>query len=109
MKRSLYAFGIMLMFALATFAQSPSGLKVEDLFRLKRVGDPQISPNGNTIAYTITSYDRDTNKRTNQIWFVPVAGGEARLMAGSSTNDERARWSPDGKQLAFISTRDGAS
>lgn len=113
MKRLITAlsisWAIILVFVVIGHAQTSNGLRVDDLFRIKRVGDPQFSPDGKTIAYSITSYDRDTNKRTNQIWLVPVAGGEPHLMPGSSEKDQRPRWSPDGKQIAFLSTRDGES
>lgn len=109
MNRLFYIVGLILVLSLGAIAQPAQGLKVEDLFRLKRVGDPQISPDGKKVAYVVTSYDRETNKRTNQIYLVNINGGEPQLLHDSSGKDSRPRWSPDGKELAFISSRDGAS
>src|SRR5438874_343581 len=109
MKRSIYVSVLVLALAFIANAQSPSGLKVEDLFRFKRVSDPQISPDGRLVAYSITSYDREKNSRSSQIWIIPADGGEPRQLTSAPRANERPRWSHDGKQIAFISTRDGAS
>lgn len=108
MKKLLSALGLILALAILINAQTP-GLKVNDLFRFKRVSDPQVSPDGKTVSYVVTNYDRETNKRTNHIHLMPISGGESQVLADGSGKDSRPRWSPDGKQLAFISSRDGAS
>lgn len=109
MKRLFSVLALVLALALVASAQAPTGLKVNDLFKFKRVGDPQVSPDGKTVAYVVTTYDRDTNKRTSQIHLVTVADGNIEVLAESSGKEGRPRWSADGKQLAFISSRDGAS
>ena len=62
------------------------------------------------MAYVITDVSLEKNSRNNHIWLVPVAGGKpvpiAPFREGPKT---RPRWSPDGKRLAFVSTRDGRS
>ncbi|MBK7993760.1 MAG: PD40 domain-containing protein [Blastocatellia bacterium] len=109
MKRLFSVLALMLALALVASAQAPTGLKVNDLFKFKRVGDPQVSPDGKTVAYVVTTYDRDTNKRTSQIHLTTVADGSVEVLAESAGKEGRPRWSADGKQLAFISSRDGAS
>jgi dipeptidyl aminopeptidase/acylaminoacyl peptidase len=80
---------------------------IDDLLKVRRVGDPQVSPKGDLVAFIITDMDKVANKGTTQIYVVPLGGGEMRQL----TNDEHAstspRWSPDGEKLAFISARDG--
>lgn len=77
----------------------------EILWKLKRVGDPQLSPDGKWIAYVITVTDFDENKRNSDIWVVSAEGGEPRQMTTSEKSDSSPRWSPDGGRIAFLSSR----
>jgi dipeptidyl aminopeptidase/acylaminoacyl peptidase len=84
-------------------------LTFDDLMMIKRVSDPQISPNGKWLAYTVTVVDKQQNSKDSDLWVVPAAGGEARQITHSPKSDERARWSPDSKRIAYVSTRNGSS
>ena len=90
------------------FAQEPldkRNLTVDDFFEIKRVGDPQISPDGEWVAYTISSSDLKEDKSESRIWMIPSSGGEAIPMTSKGSSASRPRWSPDGKYLSFLSTR----
>ncbi len=89
--------------------QQPSRIfTINDLLMTRRVADPQLSPDGSTVAYTISDTNKSANKRNTQIYLVPLEGGEPRqLTSGASSSSPR--WSPDGKKLAFVSARDGES
>ncbi len=90
-------------------AQTPPPFTVEDMLKLKRLSDPQLSPDGTRIAFVMSDVNLEQNSRANHIWVVPVAGGEpVRLLAGDKTED-RPRWSPDGQSIAFVSARDGSA
>ena len=78
----------------------------KDLISLHRVSEPQISPDGKWIAYSVATPDLEANHSVRDIWVVAAAGGEARQLTRGGS-DMRARWSPDGKKLAFISGRSG--
>ncbi len=78
----------------------------KDLISMHRLSEPQISPDGKWIAYSVATPDLETNHAIHDIWLVPAGGGEARKLTRSGS-DTRPRWSPDGKKLAFISGRDG--
>jgi dipeptidyl aminopeptidase/acylaminoacyl peptidase len=78
----------------------------KDLISLHRVSEPQISPDGKWIAYGVATPDLEANHSVHDIWVVSAAGGEARQLTRGGS-DTRARWSPDGKKLAFISGRSG--
>jgi dipeptidyl aminopeptidase/acylaminoacyl peptidase len=81
----------------------------EDLMKVKRISDPQLSPDGKRIAFVVTEADLDRNKLTPHLWLVPVTGGEPRQLTSGPQSDSRPRWSPDSRELAFISTRSGTS
>jgi len=78
---------------------------VDDYFSLKRVGDPQISPEGKWVAYTVGSSNLKEEKTENQIWMIPVKGGDAIPLTAKESPSFRPRFSPDGKYLAFLSAR----
>jgi dipeptidyl aminopeptidase/acylaminoacyl peptidase len=79
---------------------------VHAMLKLKRISEPRISPDGKTIAFTVTTIDVAQNTKPRQIWVVPVDGGEPRAITREG-NNERPRWAPDSKRIAFISSRGG--
>ncbi|MDE2858681.1 MAG: S9 family peptidase [Chloroflexota bacterium] len=79
-------------------------ITAEDLNRIHYVQDPQISPDGRFVAFVKVSPDPLERGYKRNIWLFPLDGGEAfQLTRGDK--DSRATWSPDGKQLAFVSAR----
>ena len=82
-------------------------LTVDDYFRIKEVGDPQLSPDGKWAAYTIKTASLKDDKNYERIWMVPVSGGAAIPLTADEMTSSHPRWSPDGKFLAFISARGG--
>lgn len=83
-------------------------LSFETFMQIKRVSDPQISPDGTQVAFVVTEMDVNKNRSHSDIWILPMAGGEAVRLTTSPGADSRPRWSPDGKMLAFISSRSGS-
>src|SRR6266536_2997931 len=107
MKR-FFAVSIISLFAVVSlaFAQERR-FTIDDLLKVRRVSDPQVSPKGDLVAFTITDVDRAANKSSTQIYLVPVGGGEVRQLTNDEHSSASPRWSPDGEKLAFISARDG--
>jgi dipeptidyl aminopeptidase/acylaminoacyl peptidase len=66
------------------------------------VSEPQISPDGHTVLYTVTTADLSTNKRMSVTWHVASSGGSARRFPDDTTKATEARWSPDGRRVAYI-------
>jgi dipeptidyl aminopeptidase/acylaminoacyl peptidase len=102
---------LLLVWQGTAFAQAPAGSRftVEEMLKLRRVSDPSLSPDGRLVAYVVTDVSLERNSRVNHIWLVPVAGGEPVQIVKSDRGEDTPRWSPDGKRLAFVSTRDGSS
>lgn len=76
-------------------------LTIDDLLALKSVGSPEVSPDGEWVAYTVRSLDMEEDKSNTQIWMVSTAGGEAIPMTGAEYSAGNPRWSPDNKYLSF--------
>jgi dipeptidyl aminopeptidase/acylaminoacyl peptidase len=103
MKR--YAIRVLLLvlaLACGVSAQTFRQFTINDLLKVRRVGDPQLSPDGRMIAFTINDIDKTANRGVSQIYLVPVTGGEPKLL-GSGLRSNSPRWSPDGKKIAYIS------
>ncbi|MEN8183411.1 MAG: S9 family peptidase [Myxococcota bacterium] len=86
-------------------AQDTRTLEVDDLFRLKRVGSPRVSPDGRWIAYTVTTMSLEDNSSTARIWMVPSEGGDPLPMTREGSSASDPRWSPDGRWLSFTAAR----
>ncbi len=101
-------FAILLLLAPFGMAQSKRPFTFQDMMALKRVGDPVLSPDGKWIVFATQNVDFDKNTKTPHLWLVPTAGGEAR-QATDGVGEDSPRWSPNGRQVLFISARDGES
>ncbi|PWU02990.1 MAG: S9 family peptidase [Terriglobia bacterium] len=82
---------------------------INALLELKRISDPQISPDGQWVSFTVQNVDLPSNKKPQQIWMVPLAGGTPKQITHQGESNERARWSPDSKHIAYVSDRSGSS
>ncbi len=79
-----------------------------DLFNLEVATDPQISPDGRTIAYVRKSNDVMTDKARPTIWLIDVASGKQRPLVAGSGSYFSPRWSPDGSRIAYVASEGGA-
>jgi dipeptidyl aminopeptidase/acylaminoacyl peptidase len=83
----------------------PRPLAVGDYARIADVEDPRLSPDGEWIAYTVTTADLEADELSTRIWRVPAAGGTAEPLTSETESSSSPRWSPDGRFLAFLSRR----
>ncbi|HEY7922242.1 MAG TPA: S9 family peptidase, partial [Vicinamibacteria bacterium] len=101
------------LLSLAWLAPEPAAaapaFTATEMMKLKRLADPQLAPDGAAVAYALTEIDLAGATRNADIWLAPLSGGEPRRLTSDKASDTRPRFSPDGKALAFLSTRDGSS
>jgi len=95
--------------SLAQVAQQKRPFTFEDMMALKRVNEPEVSPDGKWVAFSAHEINLAANTKTPHLWVVPLAGGEARQLTSGEKGEDRPRWSPDGKRLAYISPKEAGS
>ncbi len=82
-------------------------IQIDDYFALKSVGSPAVSPDGKWVAYTVSGQDLEKDSRGTRVWMIPAAGGDPLPMTAKGSSAWGPRWSPDGKHLSFIASRNG--
>lgn len=97
---------VLLVLAPTAAAQdSTRSLAIDDLFAIARVGSPAISPDGDWVAYTVSTTDFEKGKSETRIWMAPFDGGAPLPMTGEGSSGGSPAWSPDGKYLSFTASR----
>jgi dipeptidyl aminopeptidase/acylaminoacyl peptidase len=92
----------------SAFAQGKRPLSADDVYNLREVRDPQRSPDGKWVAYTVTRAIKDTDKNDTDVWMVSWDGKDQIQVTSTPESETTPRWSPDGRYLSFLSSRQGA-
>jgi dipeptidyl aminopeptidase/acylaminoacyl peptidase len=103
--RKLFIAACLILIAVSTNAQQKRNIAVDDLYALKDVSDPQISPDGRWVAYVVETKNAEKDNTNEDIYMVPLSGGDPIQLTSSDEKDNHPRWSPDNKYLAFLSKR----
>jgi hypothetical protein len=108
-------FALLLAFAAPLAGQTrppstetaPRPLEVGDLFQLRDVRDPRVSPEGDWVAFAVRSLDAEADRADTDLYMVPFAGGESVRLTAGDQPESSPRFSPDGRWIAFLSAREG--
>jgi len=82
-------------------------ITIEDLYNIKFLSRPRISPDGQRVAFVVTTIDERKQEYRSSIWVAPTGGGEAKRFTGGTASAHSPCWSPDGRWLAFVTDREG--
>ena len=98
----------LLLFTVSAFAEKRA-FTIEDIYRMKSIYDPQISPDGTKIAFVVGESDLKEGKSNSDIYVMNSDGSDMRKLTSNEAADFHPRWSPDGASLLFVSYRDNGS
>src|SRR5713226_4493347 len=103
---------ILLLAAIPTLAQETSQkslrpITIDDLFQIRDVSQPGLSPDGQWVAYAVRTKMLKEDKNEQRLWMISTRGGDAIPLTAEGVSSSHVRWSPDGKYLSFLSARDG--
>ena len=91
----------------AAAQESKAPFTFDAMMKLKRIDDPQLSPDGKLVAFTVQTIDLPANSKPAQIYIVPLAGGAPRKLTSQGVSNSRPRWAPDSQRIFFVSDRAG--
>ncbi|UFH54766.1 S9 family peptidase [Spirosoma sp. KNUC1025] len=112
MNKKQLLLGLLSLSAFASLAQTPvkkRPITSRDMYRLQTISDPQVSPDGKWVSYGLSSVDSTKDKRHSDLWMVSWDGKETVQLTNGPDSESRARFSPDGKYISFVSSRQGAT
>lgn len=100
---------LLLISILPSFAQEKIPLQELDVFELEWVADPQISPNGEQVVYRRMGMSIMKDRKAGNLWIIDTDGSDHRKLTSYDANESSARWSPDGKRIAYTRSTDQGS
>jgi len=103
----LIRIAVLLLAAAPLLAQQP--LTFEHLMKVRRVGVPRVSPDSKWIAYDVSTIDLTANKRFSAVYLIGGSGGEPVKITSGKAQDDSPVFSPDGKQIAYLSNSEGGA
>ena len=108
MRRALLLFTLLLLSITPLLAQKRA-FSIEDLYRVKNISDLHVSPDGKTLIFSLSTSDLARAKRNAHVWAMDIDGRNPRQWTVSEKSESSPLFSPDGKQILFISSKDGSA
>src|SRR5271169_4297320 len=108
MRKRLFSFLFCFLLLAISGAAAKHAFTIEDLYRLRGIEDLHVSPDGKTVLFTVQTSDLAKAKRTGHVWLMDADGKNARQFTFGEKGESSPIFSPDGKWIAFISSRDGS-
>ena len=105
----MLAFCFMICSSLSYANEKTHSFSIHDMLAMERISDPQVSPDGKSIVFTLRKTDMDANRGRTDLWLVDVDGNNLRQLTSHTASDFNPRWSSCGKYVWFLSTRSGSS
>src|SRR2546427_2826243 len=88
-------------------SSTPRNITIDDYFQIRDVSQPELSPDGQWVAYAVRTRMLKEDKNEQRLWMISTQGGDAIPLTAEGVSSSHVRWSPDGKYLSFLSARDG--
>ncbi len=101
MKRLIISITVLLLVSATTVSAQAHRFTIDDLLKVRRVGDPQVSSDGKHVAFTIGDVNFDANRVVTHIYLMPISGGSLKQLTTGDSSATSPRWSPDGKKIAY--------
>jgi dipeptidyl aminopeptidase/acylaminoacyl peptidase len=109
MIRRTFLFSFFLLLSFSTLHAQKRAFTIEDLYRVKNISDLHIAPDGRTVIFVVATSDLARAKRTSHIWEMDINGQNLRQLTSGDKSESSPLFSPDGKQILFISSKDGSA
>lgn len=110
-RRCFLAAALIMTFAATsttTLAEDSHPFSVHDMLAMDRIGDPHVSPDGTYVVFTVRSTDLEADKGRTDLWLAATDGSMLKQMTTDPGADVNPRWSPDGSEIYFLSSRSGS-
>src|SRR6185295_12758383 len=101
-------FTTFLLLSLSPLQAQKRAFTIEDLYRVKNISDLHVSPDGKTLVFAVAISDLGRAKKTTHIWTMNIDGKNLRQLTTGEKSESSPSFSPDGKQILFVSSKDGS-
>ncbi len=109
MQRVLLPILSLALVAHAAFAKPTHPFSIHDMLAMQRISEPDVSPDGTRIVFTVRTTDLEDNRGRTDLWLVRSDGTDLRRLTTHPAGDQNPKWAPDGRSILFLSTRSESS